>query len=148
MTDGAPTAILGRLIGEHVYDRGTRAANWFGLWLFIVGGGLAVSLAEAQAHGGRYLRATPSMAAGVLAGAIVGVSVIRGFNKARYLIGEDRIERRAPWPGKSWRVYTVEVESVLLEPNHGHWVLVLLKRGGERRRVTLTKSMRDALDLT
>ena len=139
-------SLVKQLKGEHTRSLGDRCGNWFAIWVPLV---LSVGLggvAEAHLRGWETIRVTPFVGSvGVLA-LVASVPWIRSFNATRYLIKDGSISCLAPWPGKSWKVGTEDVEVAELEAvRGGHWVLVLRLREGGRKRIVLTKSMRECL---
>jgi hypothetical protein len=137
--------LLTTLSGEHAYDRAARAGNWFALWIFVFGPAVGVGIAEAHLRGAKDIQLTPSLVLAAVVGGIAGAIWVGTFNRTRYRIDEEGVECVTVWPRRSWKTFVAEVESTVLEPSHGHWVLWLRLRGGLKRKIVLTRSMREKL---
>ena len=146
--DDAAGELWKTLDGEHRYDTRAKHGNWVVMWMppvlsLAVAGGL-----EAHLRGWTLIRITPFLI-GVCAAALVGTAIwVQSFNATHYRVDADSISCTPGWPRRAWRVWRAEVEDVILTQDHGHWILLLRVRSGAgRRRVVLTKSMRERLGL-
>lgn len=147
--DETARIIIAAIAGEHTYDRRARAGNWFAMWVFITGAGLIAGLTEGYSRGWEELQVTPILLTACAFGAFLGALWIRSFNLTRFRIDEAAVECVTAWPRRSWKVWLDDVESAGLEPSRGeHWVVVLRLRAGGRRKLVLTRSMRQALELS
>ena len=137
-----------RLEGEHRYDRRARLGNWFGIWVPLVLSAALAGVAEGYMRGWDAVHATPLLALACTAGTIGGAVWIRSFNQTRYDVDSGSISHTPGWPRKGWRVRREEVEALALTQDHGHWILSMqLRTDPARRRLVLTRSMRERLDL-
>jgi hypothetical protein len=139
--------LLTVLSGEHSYDRRARTGNWFALWVCVFVPALLVGIAEAHVQGSREIRLTPPLVLAAVLGGVAGATWISTFNRTYYRVDEYAVECVTVWPRRSWRTTIEEIEGALVEPSHGHWVLWLRLRGGLKRKIVLTRSMREKLGL-
>jgi hypothetical protein len=140
--------VLAALRGEHSYDRRARLGNWVAIWVFAVLGLVIGAPIDEWARSKKAIGVTPFLALSVACGLIAGGIWIETFNRTRYRVDGDRIERSAPWPRRSWTLALASIESVRHEVSHGHWILFVKVRGRRwRTKIPMTRSMRDALGL-
>jgi hypothetical protein len=139
--------LLTLLSGEHFYDRSARLGNWFALWVFVALPAVLVGIAVALLEGAKDIRLSPLLVLAAVMGAIAGAVWIITFNRTHYRVSDRAVERITVWPRRSWRVGVEDIENTVLEASHGHWILWLKLRGGLRRKIGLTRSMREKLSL-
>jgi len=138
--------LLFRLRGAHSVDSRGRVWNWCAIWLFSVVPGLFVGLGEAYVRGWETFQFTPLTYSACVLSGVVGGAYIRAFNRSHYVVENTSVSRVATWPLYSWIIATHEIQHATLVPGRGpNWVLVLRLRKGWRKKIVLTKSMREAL---
>jgi hypothetical protein len=146
--DDEGTEIWAKLNGDHALDPSAQRANWIVMWMppvlaFGLGGAV-----EGYLRGWRTIRLTPFVVL-LCVVAMIGTALwVYSFNRTRYRIDSESLVCLPGWPRRGWRAWRADVETLALVHDHGHWIMVLsLRSGGQKRRLVLTKSMRERLEL-